>query len=272
MSDTASTDATQDVVLTDTRDHILLITINREAAFNSINSEVSAALGSALEGAQNDPDVRVVLLTGAGEKAFCAGADLKALARGESVHAPVGQGAEWGFAGIAKHPISKPLIAVVNGFALGGGTEIALACDLVLAAENAKFGLPEVGRGIIAAAGGAFRLPQQIPRKLAMEILLTGEPISADQALSVGLINRVTTQAELLPEAMRLAATIAANAPLAVQATKRIVNLILDGMVLPEEQAWEVSGSERAFVMSTDDAKEGPRAFAEKRKPKWANS
>jgi crotonobetainyl-CoA hydratase len=167
------------------------------------------------------------------------------------------------------HHISKPTIAAVNGFALGGGTEISLASDLVVAADTASFGLPEVKRGILAAAGGVFRLPAQIPKKAAMEMILTGEPVSARRAFELGLVNRVVPQAEVMSAALELAARITANAPLAVQASKRIANGILDGHVATEAAAWELSNRERRVLWQTADAAEGPRAFADKRAPNW---
>jgi crotonobetainyl-CoA hydratase len=167
------------------------------------------------------------------------------------------------------HPISKPTIAAVNGAALGGGTEISLASDLVVAADTASFGLPEVKRGILAAAGGVFRLPAQIPKKVAMEMILTGEPISARRALELGLVNRVVPQAEVVAAALELAGKITANAPLAVQASKRIANGILNGRVATEAASWDLSHQEIRAVRRTADAAEGPRAFGEKRAPSW---
>jgi crotonobetainyl-CoA hydratase len=178
--------------------------------------------------------------------------------------------AAWGFAGIVSHPIGKPLIAAVNGTALGGGTEIALACDLVVAADTATFGLPEVKRGLIAAAGGAFRLAQQLPRKVAMEMLLTGDPIDAQRALALGLVNSVVPRAGLMEAALSLAARIAVNAPLSVQASKRIALGIVGGNIEAEAAFWQLNRSESTAVMRSEDAREGPRAFAEKRKPVWA--
>ena len=175
--------------LTERRGNVLVITINRPEARNAINAAVSIAVGDALQQAQEDPDVRVVVITGAGDKSFCAGVDLKALARGENVMHP--EHPKWGFAGYVRHFIDKPTIAAVNGVALGGGTELALASDLVVAGEGAKFGLPEVKRGLIAAAGGVFRLVEQLPRKVALELMFTGEPMSSADALKWGLINQV---------------------------------------------------------------------------------
>jgi crotonobetainyl-CoA hydratase len=256
-------------VLTERLGHVLVVIVNRPAARNAVNLAVSMGLGAALETAEGDRDIRAVIVTGAGEQAFCAGADLKALARGETLSPDDPVQAAWGFAGYVAHHISKPTIAAVNGFAFGGGTEIALASDLIVAADAASFGLPEVKRGIFAAAGGAFRLPRQLPKKIAMEMILTGEPISAARACELGLVNRVVPAGELMDAALDLAGAICANAPLAVRASKRIANGILDGDVSSEASSWEQSRAEGAALMRSDDAQEGPRAFAEKRTPIW---
>ncbi|MBB5780818.1 crotonase/enoyl-CoA hydratase family protein [Nonomuraea jabiensis] len=253
--------------LVERRDHTMLITFNRPEARNAVNAALTRAVGEALDEADADPGIRAVVLTGAGDKAFCAGADLKEVARGE--FSTEGFEPHWGFAGCVTHPIAKPVIAAVNGFALGGGTEIALWADLVVAAESARFGLPEVKRGIIAGAGGAFRLAAQLPAKVAMEILLTGEPVTAADALRLGLVNRVVPQDRVVPAALALAEVISANAPLAVQASKRIARGIADGTVASERAAWERTAAEGAAIMRSADAKEGPRAFAEKRAPVW---
>lgn len=262
-------DVGQEKVITELRDHILLITINRPEARNSIDKSVAHGIGDALESADADPTVRAVVLTGAGDQAFCAGADLKALARGESIM-PDGDRVPWGFAGYVSHPIGKPTIAAVNGFALGGGTELALASDLVVAADTATFGLPEVRRGLVAAAGGAFRLPQQIPYKVAHELMLTGEPITAARAYELGLVNRVVPAGTVLDAALKLADVIAGNAPLAVQATKRIAGGIAAGRVERDDSDWILNKAEAVAVMASRDAKEGALAFAEKRTPTWA--
>ncbi|MEV0383170.1 crotonase/enoyl-CoA hydratase family protein [Nonomuraea sp. NPDC050643] len=253
--------------LVERRDHIMLITLNRPEARNAVNAALTRAVGQALDEADADASVRAVVLTGAGDKAFCAGADLKEVARGEFT--TEGVEPHWGFAGCVTHPIAKPVIAAVNGFALGGGTEIALWADLVVAAESAAFGLPEVKRGIIAGAGGAFRLAAHLPTKVAMELLLTGEPVSAADALRIGLVNRVVPRAELLTTAFALAEVISANAPLSVQASKRIARGIAGGSIPSEQAAWERTAAETAAIMRSADAKEGPRAFAEKRAPVW---
>lgn len=265
MSDSSQVSA----LLVERIDHVMVVTINRPEARNAVNLPVATGLGEALQTAELDPRIRVVIVTGAGDQAFCAGADLKALSRGERIGPEDPEKAAWGFGGIVSHPISKPLIAAVNGFALGGGTEITLACDLAIAAENAVFGLPEVKRGIIAAAGGAFRLTAQLPPKIAMAMMLTGEPIDARRALELGLVNAVVPQDQLLSEAHKLAERIAANAPLAVQASKRIARGIRDGRNPGEEAAWRLTKEEMVRLYQSQDAREGPRAFAEKRAPVW---
>ena len=259
------TDAT--AVLTERRGHVLLVTLNRPEARNAVNGDLTLGLGTALEEAEHDPEVRVVVLTGAGEQSFCAGADLKAISRGESLNPP---GTEaWGFAGMVQHPVSKPVIAAVNGNALGGGTELVLAADLAVAAEHAQFGLPEVKRGLIAAAGGVIRLPAQVPAKVAMRMILTGDPVTADEALRWGLVNEVVPAADLLPAALALAENIAANAPLSVQHSKKVARGIADGRIPAEDAAWAASDAAMMAVFTSEDAMEGPIAFAEKRAPVW---
>ncbi|MEU9343084.1 crotonase/enoyl-CoA hydratase family protein [Streptomyces sp. NPDC048278] len=264
---TVSSPALSPAVLVERRGHVLLITLNRPEARNAVNAAVAVGVGEALAEADRDPEIRAVVITGAGDKAFCAGADLKAVARGEDIMPP--RTKDWGFAGYVSHHIGKPTIAAVRGFALGGGTEIALASDLVVAAEDASFGLPEVKRGIIAGAGGAFRLAAQLPPKVAMELLLTGDTLDAPAARDLGLVNRVVPADRVLGEALALADRIAANAPLAVQASKRIARGITTGRVEAEQAAWERTHQEGRAVMTSQDAKEGPRAFAEKRVPVW---
>ena len=255
-----------DAALLERRGATALLTLNRPEALNAVNSALSAAVGAALEEVATDPNIRAVVLTGAG-RAFCAGADLKALAAGERIHAEGHD--DWGFGGIVKHFIDKPIIAAVNGFALGGGTEIMLACDLVVASEEAEFGLPEVRRGLAAAAGGLLRLPRQIPLKLALEMTLTGAPISAHTAAEWGLVNRVVPAADVVDTAFSLAEQIAANAPLSVQASKRVIYRAADYGGDYSDELWDMNADELRSVFRSIDAKEGPRAFAAKRKPIW---
>jgi crotonobetainyl-CoA hydratase len=260
---------TAPAVLIERHGHVLVATINRPEVRNAVNLAVTTGLGDALNQAEHDHDIWAVVVTGAGDRSFCAGADLKAVARGENLLITEGPRAAWGFAGYVSHHISKPTIAAVNGFALGGGTEITLASDLAVAADTASFGLPEVTRGIYAGAGGVFRLPQQLPKKIAMELILTGEPITAHRALELGLINRVVPAPDVLDAALELADRVCTNAPLAVQASKRIANGIVDGHVAADDAFWAASTNEGQHLMATRDAIEGPRAFADKRQPIW---
>ena len=259
--------ADQPAVLVERRGNVMVITINRPEARNAVNGAVSVGVGDALDEAQHDPEVRAVVITGAGDKSFCAGADLKAISRRENLYHP--DHGEWGFAGYVHHFIDKPTIAAVNGTAFGGGTELALASDLVVADERAQFGLPEVKRGLIAAAGGVFRIVQQLPRKVAMELLLTGEPITAADAFEWGLINQVVKAGTVLEAALALAARVTVNAPLSVQASKRIAYGVDDGVVTDEEAGWARTMNEMRDLLRSEDAKEGPLAFAEKREPVW---
>jgi crotonobetainyl-CoA hydratase len=259
--------ADQPAALVEHRGNVMVITINRPEARNAVNGAVSTAVGNALEEAQHDAEVRAVVITGAGDKSFCAGADLKAIARRENLYHP--DHGEWGFAGYVHHFIDKPTIAAVNGTALGGGTELALASDLVLAEERAQFGLPEVKRGLIAGAGGVFRIVHQLPRRVALEMLFTGEPISAAEALKWGLVNQVVPNGTVVAAALALAARITVNAPLSVWASKRIA-YGADGGVIPEEEPhWARTAREFATLLKSEDTREGLLAFAEKRQPVW---
>lgn len=259
-----------DAVLVERRDHVVVITINRPEARNAVNLVVTTGVGQALEDADLDPTVRAVIITGAGDASFCAGADLKAVARGEPMF-PEGR-EHWGFAGFVRHFISTPVIAAVNGTALGGGTELVLAADLAVAAEHATFGLPEVKRGLIAGAGGAFRISEQIPRKLANQILLTGDPIDAQTALRWGLVNEVVPKGAHLDAALRLAERVTVNAPLSVQASKRLSRRVFGDGTEPQgdAEAWAASAAEGKQVLASADMREGVTAFAEKRAPVWS--
>ena len=252
--------------LVERRGNVAIITINRPEARNAVNAAVSVAVGDALQAAQDDPEVRAVVITGAGES-FCAGADLKAIARRENIYHPTR--ADWGFAGYVQHYVDKPTIAAVNGTALGGGTELALASDLVVAEQRTKFGLPEVKRGLIAAAGGVFRIVEQLPRKVANELLFTGEPMTAADALKWGLINEVVPDGTVVDAALALAERITGNAPLAVWASKRVAYGVDDGVITGDAAGWGRTIREIGAVLRSEDAKEGPRAFAEKRAPVW---
>ncbi|MBV9516386.1 MAG: crotonase/enoyl-CoA hydratase family protein [Mycobacteriaceae bacterium] len=261
------TDENQAAALVERRGNVEVITINRPDSRNAVNGAVSQAVGDALERANRDPDVWAVVITGAGDKSFCAGADLKAIARRENLYHP--QHGEWGFAGYVHHVIDKPTIAAVNGTALGGGTEIALASDLVVAAQSASFGLPEVKRGLVAAAGGVFRIIDHLPRKVAVELLFTGDPISAADAARWGLINQVVADGTALDAALALAHRVTVNAPLAVQVSKRVAYGVDDGVITDEEPKWARLMAEVRNLLKSQDAKEGPLAFAEKRQPVW---
>jgi enoyl-CoA hydratase/carnithine racemase len=246
--------------------HVAVVTFNRPRAMNAVNRALAEAVGAALERAQEDGEVRAVVVTGAG-RAFCAGADLKEMAAGQDSY-PTGH-REWDFAGLVRHWIDKPVIAAVNGFALGGGTEIVLACDLVVIDETAALGLPEVSRGLMAAAGGLLRLQRQVPFKVAAEMALTGEPVSAARAYELGLVNRVVPAGTALEEAMGLARRVAANAPVALRETKRLLHRAAHAGSDWEDEAWVLNQSAMEIVLASEDAHEGATAFAEKRAPDW---
>jgi crotonobetainyl-CoA hydratase len=256
-----------DAAIVERKGNVALITINRPDARNAVNGAVSTAVGNALAEAQQDPEVWAVVLTGAGDKSFCAGADLKAISRGENLFHDTHP--EWGFAGYVHHFIDKPTIAAVNGTALGGGSELALASDLVVAGQTASFGLPEVKRGLIAGAGGVFRIVEQLPRKVALELVFTGEPITAEEALRWGLINQVVPDGTVVEAALALAERITVNAPLSVQASKRLAYGADDGVIAAEEPKWERTSREFTGLLKSEDAQEGPLAFAQKRQPVW---
>jgi len=239
---------------------VLLITLNRPEARNAVNAALAETLAATLDRFEAEDELKVAVLTGAGGT-FCAGMDLKAFVRGERPW--VG---DRGFAGITQRSARKPIIAAVEGYALAGGFEIALSCDLIVAARDARFGIPEVKRGLVAGAGGLIRLPKRIPYHLAMELALTGDPIDAQRAYELGVVNRVTDSGQAVGAARELAATIARNSPLAVDASKRIVQQALEWT---EEEAWTKQGEIAGPVFASEDAQEGARAFAEKRDPVW---
>ncbi|MFB7336206.1 crotonase/enoyl-CoA hydratase family protein [Streptomyces adustus] len=249
-----------DEVLVERRDGVQIITINRPQARNALNLAVARAVADAVDELDASDDLRVGVLTGAGGT-FSAGMDLKAFLRGES---PAIEGR--GLAGITVTPPRKPLIAAVEGWALAGGFELMLACDLVVAAETARFGVPEVTRSLVAAAGGALLLPRRIPYAIAMEMLLTGDPISARRGAEVGLVNRLVPEGKALEGALELAARVAAAGPLAVAATKRIARSSADWTLA---EGWEEQERIIAPVFASEDAREGATAFAQKRSPVW---
>jgi enoyl-CoA hydratase len=247
-------------VLIETRDHVLVITMNRPEARNAMNKAAAEGVAAGLETLDSDPDLRVGILTGAGGT-FCSGMDLKGFLRGES---PTVDGR--GFGGLTQAPPKKPLIAAVEGWALAGGCEMVLACDLVVASREAKFGIPETKRGLVAGAGGLLRLPNRLPFFLAMELALTGEPLTAQVAHQHGLVNVLADAGGALEAAFDLAAKITANGPLAVAATKEIVRGSLDWT---EAEGWAAQEKILPPVFGSADAIEGATAFAEKRPPVW---
>jgi enoyl-CoA hydratase len=238
----------------------LIIAINRPAQRNAVNQAVSLAIAEALERLDSDPALRVGIITGRGGS-FCSGMDLKAFLDGERPEL-----AGRGFGGLTENPPKKPLIAAVEGFALAGGCELALACDLIVAAEDAWFGLPEVSRGLVAGSGGLVRLPRRIPSAIALEYALTGERMDALTAHHWGLVNRLSAPGEALQDALVLAGKIAANAPLSTLMTKRIMK---ESPEWTEDEIWERQRPLTESVLASEDAQEGARAFAEKRAPDW---
>src|SRR5579875_2232853 len=261
MTETATTPG--EPVVRERRGRVEIVRLNREAQRNAINGPTAKALDRIFDELTEDPEVWAVVLTGTGERAFCAGLDLKAFAAGEAGDVMSTKG---GFAGIAARKFPKPLVAAVNGAALAGGFEIVLSCDLVVAAEHATFGIPEVKRGLVAAGGGLIRLERLIPRNVALELALTGDPIDARRAQSLGLVNKVVAAEQLLDEALALAERICENAPLAVRTSKEIMRR---ARALPEDEAWRMNGELTAPIFTSRDAIEGATAFAERRPPVW---
>lgn len=242
--------------------HVALVTLNRPEARNAVNAALAAALEDAVAQIEADDDIRAVVLTGAGG-VFCAGADLKELAAA----GPAGLfRARGGFAGFVDAQRSRPWIAAVNGKTLAGGLEIMLACDMVVASDDAAFGLPEVTRGLIAAAGGVYRLPRALPRALALELIATGDPMPVAAAERHGLVNRVVPQAQVVETAVGLGRRIARNAPVAVRESLHVARRACE---LSEADASTLTRAARDRNAATEDYKEGPRAFVEKREPRW---
>ena len=247
-------------VLTERRDGVLLITLNRPDARNAVNAALAEGVAAALDELDADDELSVGVLTGAG-KGFSSGMDLKAFVAGESPYA-----ADRGFAGITQRAAEKPLIAAIEGFAVAGGFEVALSCDLIVAARGARLGIPEVKRSLVAAGGALLRLPQRIPYHLAMELALTGDPIDAERGYELGVVNRLADPGGAVDAALELADEVARNGPLALKASKRIVQSSADWV---EAEAWEKQGEIAGPVMASEDAREGAIAFAEKRDPQW---
>lgn len=247
-------------VLTEVSDGVMTITINRPNAKNAVNKDVAEGIAAALDALDADDSTHVVILTGAGGT-FCSGMDLKAFVTGETPYV-----AGRGFAGMVEKSTDKPMIAAVEGYALAGGCELAITCDLIVAADNAMFGIPEVKRGLAAAAGGLVRLPRQIPSRVAMEMALTGDFMTAERAMNVGLINQVAPAGEVLAQAKALAAKIAENGPLAVKRSKQVIKESIDWS---QDEMFANQQEITSAVFSSEDAIEGATAFAEKRKPNW---
>jgi enoyl-CoA hydratase len=247
-------------VLTERRDNVLVITLNRPDARNAVNAALAEGVGRALDELDGDDALAAGVLTGAG-KGFSSGMDLKAFVAGESPYY-----GDRGFAGIVQRPPQKPLIAAIEGFAVAGGCEIALACDLIVAARGARLGVPEVKRSLVAAGGALLRLPRRLPAGVAMELALTGDPIDAERAQALGLVNVLAEPGGALEAALELAARIAANGPLALRATKRILT---ESAGWPEEEFWQRQSEISGPVFGSEDAREGAVAFAEKRDPIW---
>jgi enoyl-CoA hydratase len=244
------------------RGRVGVLTINRPDKKNAVNGDVARGMEAAIDRLEDDPEVWVGVLCGEGS-VFCAGADLKAINEGRAGELQTERG---GFGGLVARERTKPLIAAVDGPALAGGTELVLACDLVVASTRASFGIPEVKRSLVAAAGGLFRLPRLLPRNIALELGLTGDPISAERAASHGLVNEVCAPGEALSSALALANRIAANAPLAVRETLRLMLSLTD---VDDETGFKESGAAMINLANTEDFWEGPKAFLEKRDPAW---
>ncbi|HET9255611.1 MAG TPA: crotonase/enoyl-CoA hydratase family protein [Pseudonocardiaceae bacterium] len=256
----STTSEATDLVLHERHEGVLTITINRPAQKNAVNHEVAVQLASAVDLLDADPEVSVGVLTGAGG-VFSAGMDLKAFAKGER---PVLPGR--GFGGLTRAAVRKPLIAAVEGWALGGGFELVLACDLIVAADNARFGCPEVTWGLVAAEGGLVRLPHRLPYHIAVRVLLTGEPLPATEAKAYGLVNELAAPGGALDAAHELARRVAKNAPLALAATKEVLR---ETKGLKDSDAFQRQDQLTSGLFSSEDAHEGALAFAEKRAPVW---
>jgi enoyl-CoA hydratase/carnithine racemase len=245
------------------RPHVALITINRPDARNAVNSAVAQQIDAAVKRVETDPDIWAAVLTGAGGIAFCAGADLRQVSEGgmDGLFTPDGA-----FAGFVKHRRDKAWIAAVEGFAVAGGCEIALSCDMIVASEQSFFALPEVKRGLVAAAGGAFRMPRAIPRAIAFELIATGDRIDARRAAALGLINDVTPAGGALDGALALADRICVNAPIAVRESLKVARMALDH---DDDTLFQLGLDAQDVIMQTEDFQEGPRAFLEKRPANW---
>lgn len=247
-------------VLTERLGNVLLITLNRPEVRNAVNAALAAGVAGALDELDDDPGLSVGVLTGTGGF-FCAGMDLGAFVKGE-----VPWFGDRGFAGIAQRASRKPLIAAIEGFAVAGGMEIALACDLIVAARGAKMGIPEVTRSLVAAGGALLRLPRRMPYHVVMELALTGDPLPAERFHELGLVNRITEPGDAIDGALELAGRLAKNGPLALIASKQILQQQFDWST---DEMWEKQGAITGPVFASEDAKEGASAFKEKREPAW---
>jgi len=247
-------------VLVEVRGNVLVMTLSNPEARNAATLEMAEAMAAALDELDRNPALQVGVITGAGGT-FCAGMDLKGFLQGKRPSLP-----DRGFLGLTQQPPRKPLIAAVEGYALAGGFETVLACDLIVAAKTAKFGLPEVKRGLAAAAGGLLRLPKRLPYHVAMECILTGDMFSAERAQAHGLVNRLVEPGQVLDAALELAQAVAANGPLALIASKRVAQESADW---PQSEMFERQAVITAPVFASLDAREGAAAFAEKRAPVW---
>ncbi len=250
------------IVEREDRGHVAVVRLNRPEAKNAISPEVSTMMAELLDAIEVDPNIRAVVVTGTGD-VFCAGADLKVVAQGRGGEIGAAKG---GFGGLVTRNFAKPIIAAVQGPALAGGFELVLSCDLVVASDDARFGIPEAQRGLIAAAGGLIRLPKRVPLALALELAMTGDPISAQRAAELGLVNRLVPKAEVLDTAVALADRIGENSPLAVRLSRQLVK---EAAELSEAEGWKLTNKYAVEVFSSGDAVEGATAFAEKRQPKW---
>jgi enoyl-CoA hydratase len=250
------------MVDTEVHGNVLVMKINRPEARNAVNADVAQGIEAGIDRLESDDALWVGILTGTREF-FCAGADLKLINAGKAAEMMTPKG---GFAGIVTRDRSKPIIAAVEGPALAGGTEIVLSCDLVVASRESRFGIPEVKRSLVAAAGGLFRLPRVLPRNVALELGLTGDPIEAERAYHFGLVNRLAEPGQALEAALELASQITANAPLAVQATRRLMFELKDA---DDEIGIQKSNEAMLGLFGTEDFSEGLTAFIEKRSPQW---
>lgn len=257
-------DATDVVLLERVDEHIAVVTLNRPDKRHAVNGAVARRLDAIVKETEADPSIWTVILTSSGGPTFCAGADLAEVSAGRSAELSTPDG---GFAGFVDATRHKPWVAAIRGSALGGGLELSLACDLRVIGENAVLGLPEVKRGLIAGAGGVYRLPRQIPRTIALEMIAVGEPVDAARAYALGLVNAVVPDGEVLKTALDYARKIAANAPLAVRESLKIARAAHEA---PEAESVRAVVTAFGRLVQSEDFKEGPRAFVEKRAPQWS--